>query len=139
MAVVQTLDGSSLGTWLTMQRMKRRSGKLKDYQIRTLDELGMSWEMHTDWDKRFRVRGRAYHTSCICCNQDSIISCAWASKMHGTALARALPAEPRRSRRALCMRAGGQVPHCRLMYCWHAGAIDLPRHTWALQCASKVP
>uniref|UniRef100_A0A7S0HPV7 Helicase-associated domain-containing protein n=1 Tax=Hanusia phi TaxID=3032 RepID=A0A7S0HPV7_9CRYP len=44
----------SLGTWVTMQRMKRRAGKLTQDQIRELDSLGFRWGIHTDWELRFQ-------------------------------------------------------------------------------------
>ncbi|EKX48482.1 hypothetical protein GUITHDRAFT_105629 [Guillardia theta CCMP2712] len=44
----------SLGTWVTMQRMKRRAGKLTQDQIDELDALGFRWGIHTDWELRFQ-------------------------------------------------------------------------------------
>ncbi len=82
------MDGSSLGTWVTMQRMKRRAGKLKEYQIRALDDLGLSWEMHTDWDKRFRVRKECVcvcvHVHCLhgSCIQTGTKDFAWEKEVY---------------------------------------------------------
>jgi hypothetical protein len=39
-----------LSRWLTVQRKKRREGKLTAEQIRLLDELGMAWSFEDAWE-----------------------------------------------------------------------------------------
>lgn len=44
----------SLGTWVTMQRMKRRSGRLSERQMQQLDTIGFSWGLHAEWESRYQ-------------------------------------------------------------------------------------
>ena len=45
----------SLGTWVTMQRMKRRSGRLSERQKEQLENIGFSWGLHAEWESRYEV------------------------------------------------------------------------------------
>lgn len=60
-----TLEGFSLGMWITTQRSVRagsRSGRLTDEQIKKLDAIGMRWESAADaaWESKYAL-AKAYY------------------------------------------------------------------------------
>lgn len=46
-------DGRSIGSWLAVQRMARKKGKLTDTQIALLDAVGMVWTLPDAWETGF--------------------------------------------------------------------------------------
>lgn len=60
----------SLGTWVTMQRMKRRSGRLSERQKEQLENIGFSWGLHAEWESRYEVLSlfRALLASALQCS-----------------------------------------------------------------------
>ena len=44
-------NGKNLGVWLQHQRANYRSGKLADWQVQMLDEIGMVWKVTDSWEQ----------------------------------------------------------------------------------------
>ena len=44
-------NGKNLGVWLQHQRANYRSGKLADWQVQMLDEIGMVWKITDSWEQ----------------------------------------------------------------------------------------
>lgn len=47
-------SGKSVGRWLIAQRKRRREGKLSEWQIDRLNEIGIVWSFDDSWEKEYR-------------------------------------------------------------------------------------